>query len=129
MVRCFVTSPNDVSRTVRYVPFDIYQLWKVLMEVQKSFRVSEECVSMWMDEELYSREAHRLPPHRKEEVMEISFVYYRESDVGRNVVRYFPADDYEKIMGYFLKNFSEKFIRHGKKEVPGVFVFPLKQGE
>jgi len=122
MIRCYVTSPNDGSKTIRYIPFDIFQLWKYLMESHRNFEVTTEQASVWMDEESYSRDAPSLPPHHAEKVMEVSFLYFAESDVGRRVVRYFPLEDYETIMGYFMKNFSQEHIQESKKEVPGVFI-------
>ena len=63
MVRCFVTSPTPnpknpehTEKTVRYIPSDIFRLWRYLMEEVKGFEVHEPVTSFWVDEEMYSKE-------------------------------------------------------------------------
>jgi hypothetical protein len=105
MVRCFVTSPEPNAanpehpeRSVRYVPSDIYRLWRYLME------------------------GHNYGDHEKNKVVEVSFIYFRDSDVGRPVIRYFPLAHLEGILNFFLKNFSEAHIQGGMKKTPGFFI-------
>ena len=128
MVRCYVVSPlpnqdnpEHPERSVRYVPTDIYRLWRYLME-DKSFQVDEPLLSFWVDEEMYSKEGHSYGEHNKEKVVEVSFVYMRDSEVGRPVTRYFPLAHLESILNFFLKNFSESHIQGGMKKTPGFFI-------
>ncbi|HPQ69996.1 MAG TPA: hypothetical protein PKW95_12780 [bacterium] len=129
MVRCFVTSPNPDDRNpektnsqVRYIPGDIFRLWRYLMEEVKGFALDDEQVSFWVDEEMYSKENSTYGDHQKEKVVEVSFLYFRDSEVGRPVIRYFPLEHLEGILNFFLKNFSDKYIQGGMRKVPGYFI-------
>ena len=129
MVRCYVTSPqpNEANpehpeRSVRYVPSDIYRLWRYLMEEVKTFVIDAPVLSFWVDEEMYSREKHTYGDHECEKVVEVNFVYFRDSDVGRPVTRYFPLAHLESILNFFLKNFSEAHIQGGMRKTPGFFI-------
>ncbi len=128
MVRCFVSSPSkdgeeeSVPATVRYVPSDIHRLWRYLMEDVKGFTIEASKTSFWVDEEMYSREKAVYEEHTIDDVVEVSFVYCRDSEVGRPVIRYFPQEQFESILGFFMKNFSEEYIRGGLQKAKGYFV-------
>jgi hypothetical protein len=124
MVRCYVTSPGEKNpeATVRFVPSDIFRLWRYLMEDVKGFSVVDAATSFWVDEDMYSRERGVYGEHQIESVIEVSFVYCRDSEVGRPVIRYFPHDQLETILGYFMKNFSEDYVKGGLQKVTGYFV-------
>jgi hypothetical protein len=129
MVRCYVTSPDPKhenpegdDRTVRYVPSDIFRLWRYLMEDVKGFEIHDPQTSFWVDEEMYSRERATYGEHQVEHVAEVSFIYCRDSDVGRPVIRYFPQLHLEAILGFFMKNFSEEYIKGGMQRATGYFV-------
>lgn len=129
MVRCFVASPNRPDddfpadeKTVRYVPSDIFRLWRYLMEDVKGFAISEPATSFWVDEEMYSREKSCYDAHNTEHVIEVNFVYCRDSEVGRPVIRYFPREQLDTILQYFMKNFSDEYIKGGLQRNAGFFV-------
>ncbi|NLH49635.1 MAG: hypothetical protein GX444_13690 [Myxococcales bacterium] len=129
MVRCYVTSPNNripnpegVEKTVRYVPSDIFRLWRYLMEDVKGFAVNGTVTNFWVDEEMYSKEKDTYGRHETQNVVEVSFVYCRDSEVGRPVIRYFPQPHLENILGFFMKNFSEEYIKGAMQRTIGYFV-------
>jgi hypothetical protein len=129
MVRCFVVSPEPQpgnpeheEKTVRYVPGDVFRLWRYLMEDSKGFGVQQPVTSFWVDEEMYSRERALYGEHTVEKVVEVSFIYCRDTEVGRPVVRYFPQAHFENILSFFMKNFSDEYIKGGMQKTIGMFV-------
>jgi len=129
MIRCYVASPHpnpdnpeSQERSVRYVPSDIYRLWRYLMEEVKGFTISQPLLSFWVDEEMYSKDKSVYGEHSMEKVVEVSFLYYRESDVGRPIIRYFPHEHLENILNFFLKNFSEDYIQGAMNKAAGFFI-------
>jgi len=135
IVRCYVTSPaggqdnpENTDKTVRYVPSDIYRLWRYLMHDVKGFYIEHPKTSFWVDEALYSKEKATYGNHQAEKVVEVSFVYCRDSHVGRPVIRYFPNTHLESILGFFMKNFSEEYIRGGIQKTSGYFIDSQDEG-
>lgn len=129
MVRCYVTSPyqqqdnpEGKGSQVRYIPRDIFRLWKYLMVHVKDFKVEEELHSIWMDEEMYSKESPKLGKVKKDNVVQVYFRYFKESESGRPVIRYFPEKYLEKILSFFMKNFSTAHIRKNVKQSKGYFI-------
>jgi hypothetical protein len=129
MVRCYVTSPDPQlpnpegeEKTVRYVPSDIFRLWRYLMEDVKGFSIHDVVTAFWVDEEMYSKERATYQDHATDPVIEVSFVYTRDSEVGRPVVRYFPQLHLDVILGFFMKNFSDEYIKGGMQRANGYFV-------
>ena len=129
MIRCFVASPNphpnnpeSPEKSVRYIPSDIHRLWRYLMEEVKGFSIHDAMTSFWVDEEMYSKEKQTYGEHQMEKVVEVSFLYYRDTEAGRPVTRYFPLTHLESILNFFMKNFSERYIQGGMKKTPGYFI-------
>lgn len=130
MVRCYVTSPDasdkenpeGPGKSARYIPSDIFRLWRYLMEDVKDFAIDDVLTSFWVDEEMYSKEHAAYGNHEKEKVVEVSFLYTRDSEVGRPVTRYFPLAHLESILNFFLRNFSERYIQGGMRKSPGFFI-------
>ena len=131
MIRCSVVSPNKSNpnpeggdKSLRFIPSEIYRLWRYLMEQVKGFGIAQEIISFWVDEELYSRDKSGYGAHTAHPVVEISFVYFKDTHVGRPVIRYFPLEYYQMIMGYFMKNFTEDYIKSGPDKKTGFFIEP-----
>ncbi|MDP8223556.1 MAG: hypothetical protein P9L99_09360 [Candidatus Lernaella stagnicola] len=133
MVRCWVSSPDNDDQsssappTVRYVPSDIYRLWRYLMEDVKGFQIEGAETSFWVDDEMYSREKSIYGEHTTDHVTEVGFIYCRDSEVGRPVIRFFPQDQLEAILGFFMKNFPEEYIKGGLQKTNGFFVSVKKE--
>lgn len=125
MMRCQVRSPggSDSSSpaSVRYVPSEIFRLWQYLMVNVKGFGLTDQVVGQWMDEEMYSRD-RPSPGGEADPVVEVAFVYTRDTDLGRPVIRYFPQDSLDAIMGVFLKHFSREHIQGHARRTLGYFV-------
>ncbi|MCB1152743.1 hypothetical protein KDL45_03760 [bacterium] len=125
MVRCRVQSPDSDpgdDATLRYVPFEIFRLWRYLMEEVKGFRIEAFELGLWVDEEMASRNTHLTSGVPSDPVMEVSFTYGAHGEVGRPVIRYFPKDSFERIMQIFLRNFRKENIHGATRQVQGYFL-------
>jgi len=128
MIRCAVRSPNKANNTfyeeksLRFVPLEIFRLWRYLMEQVKKFEVSEVVTGYWMDEPTFSKEKGSFGNTEPDPVFEVFFTYTRDTKVGRPVIRYFPKERFERIMEIFLGNFSEEYIHGGTRLTRGFFV-------
>ena len=117
MVKCFV-APTGGTPQVRYVPADIFEMWRFLMERVHQLTVEEPRVSMWVaaDGSTAQPEAHPL-----DSVIEISFRYHDMGSVGRRVVRYFPENDFDAIFAAFRKHFPDDDRMHEISRRAGFF--------
>jgi hypothetical protein len=129
MVRCYVTSPSPqaenpegAGKQVRYIPKEIFRLWRFLMERVKGFEVTEQTDSFWVDEEMYSREQGSFGEHETEKVVQVYFQYFKDAEGGRPVIRYFPYDYFNQIMQFFMRNFSDEYIKADTERTFGYFV-------
>jgi len=129
MVRCKITSPfpqgdnpEGKDSQVRFIPYEIYRLWNFLMTDVKSFSIIDEKISFWVDHEQYSKDKNSYGKHKKEEVTRIYFRYFKNIHRGRPVIRYFPDGYLNKIMRFFMKNFSMNHIEDDVEEVKGYFI-------
>jgi len=129
MVRCFVTSPHrqmhnpeGEGKQVRYIPMEIFRLWKFIMVNVKDFNISEEVRSIWVDEELYCKEKPTYGEHEADRVVQVFFKYFMETENGRSVIRYFPYEYFNQIIQFFMRNFSSEYIRGDVEKTDGYFV-------
>jgi hypothetical protein len=128
MIRCFVRSPRPSGdspsdeRSPRYVPSEIFRLWRYLMESVKGFEISDIVAGVWLDEEMFTKERDSYGVVRPDVVMEVFFNYTRDTSVGRPVIRYFPQDRFEAIVAIFLRNFSGEHIQGGTRQTRGRFI-------
>ena len=124
LVRCALTGPREPgNRAVRYVPAEIFELWKHLMEHRHGFAVEPEVFSFWFDGATYAARKETFPAHAAEEVVELRFHYPGTAPAGREVLRYFPAAEYDAIRRYMDAHF-EPARREDIVETAGVFVVP-----
>ena len=110
MVRCFLSRKPEESGDIRYVPLEIYTLWRFLMERVHNLYVQGPVVSVWIPEEMQEDAAKG---EKAETVIEVKFKYMERETVGRPVTRYFPEENFDQIFGYFRKHFSEENILEG----------------
>ncbi|MBZ0270661.1 hypothetical protein K8I61_01385 [bacterium] len=114
MVRCFLSRSEDEAGDVRYVPLEIFTLWRFLMERVHNLVVGDPVVAAWVPEQ---------PAGGKgDPVVEVSFKYLEREGVGRPVTRYFPEDGFDEIFGYFRKHFVESNIMDGVRRRKGFFL-------
>jgi hypothetical protein len=119
MVRCFLSKNNEESGDVRYVPLEIFTLWRFLMERVHNLTVNAPVVSVWVPEFAYDQS-----PENKsaEPVIEVRFKYSERGGIGRPVTRYFPEDNFEQIFGYFKRHFNESNIMEGVQHRKGYYI-------
>lgn len=127
MVRCMVRSPRRSVRSrepeasQRYVPSEIFRLWRYLMEQVKGFMVFDVVTGVWVDQEMLKKDGIQRFVDQADKVIELSFSYCRETNVGRPVIRYFPEKGFHEIIDIFIKNFSKQHIRGGTQQSNGFF--------
>jgi hypothetical protein len=117
MVRCYLSGDPDQQGTVRYVPLEIYELWRFLMERVHNLAIAEPVVSKWNVEENPGDLGDG-----DEEVIEVSFKYKDTSAHGRPVIRYLPELNYDKVVRYLFAHFPEKDLMEGVNTRKGVFL-------
>lgn len=129
MVRCYIKSPfpqrdnpEGLGSQVRYIPKEIFRLWKFLMTNVKKFEISHEEHSFWVDDEGYAKEKASFQKHKAEKVIQIHFRYYKNVEGGRPVIRYFPYAYFNQIMQFFMRNFSDDHIQNDAEKITGYFV-------
>jgi hypothetical protein len=124
LVRCVIASAREPERAqARYVPADLFDLWRHMMERRHGFAVREVAAAPWIDEATYAREAGTFPPHAAEAVIEVRFLYPEPGPAPRQVLRYFPKDEYDAIRQYLVAHFDPA-RRQDVTETPGVFLRP-----
>jgi hypothetical protein len=117
IVRCEIRRKDDgTGSTVRYVPLEIYGLWRYLMEEKHRFEVVRDETSLWIDVDESPEIAYDEP--RYEPVTEVSlFLYSDPAGMYSRVSRYFPSADYEKLKSIFLSHYLPG-KRAGDPELP-----------
>jgi hypothetical protein len=110
IVRCKVSRACDgqVQESVRFVPLEVFHLWKHLMTEKHSFRVCDECVSIWFDIDGDPNVSYSDANYVK--VLRFSLLVYSAKDgMYHKITRYFPADAYEEIKPHLLGHYSQYF--------------------
>jgi len=132
IVRCRVqrrdTETN--SGSVRYIPLEIYDLWKNLMVEKHGFDVEEDCTSLWFDIDGDPHVNYADTNYHK--VIRLSVWVYSESDgMFRKVTRFFPLESYDDIKPRFLAHynghFSDKRFPARIEETHGVWLKHLER--
>ena len=119
MVRCFLSKEPEESGDIRFVPLEIFTLWRFLMERVHNLHVQSPVVSVWIPKEMQEDAAKT---EKVESVIEVSFKYMERESVGRPVTRYFPEENFDRIFGYFRKHFSEENILEGIHHRKGCYI-------
>jgi hypothetical protein len=130
IVKCFVQKKDDPdgSKTSRFVPLDIFELWKFLMEVKHNFHVSGGVTSLWFERNAASESSYAGIEY--EPVTQVEIFYFCDSDgMLHQQIRYFPAADeqaYEKVRAAFLSHYEEGREGPGNppklNEIQGVWI-------
>jgi len=110
IVRCQVSRVRAGEReeSVRYVPLDVYDLWKLLMTHKHGFQVGQECLSLWFDIDGDPNVTYSDSNYEK--VVKLSLSVYSDSDgMFRRITRYFPAVSYGQIKPHFLSHYAQCF--------------------
>ena len=119
MIRCYLSKNPEEKGDVRYVPLEIFTLWRFLMERVHNLTVQSPFVSVWVPEDSVDQ---KLSTDTREPVIEVRFKYIERSGVGRPVTRYFPEDNFDMIYGYFRRHFTEENIMEGVQHRKGYWI-------
>lgn len=108
VVRCRVSKNGcgPPEESTRYIPLDVFDLWKHLMTSRHGFEIVDEEVSLWFD---IDGDPHvTYPESDYDKVLRLSLWIYSDRDrMFRKVVRYFPQSDYPDIRPAFLSHYEE----------------------
>lgn len=121
MVKCFLTRTEDEPGSVRYIPFDIYELWRFLMEKVHKLQVVDPQVAIWMPEAYFDDLSDDDKPDQSEAVIEISFKYMQDGKLGKPVVRYFPEENFDNIYGFLRNHFPDDSKMEGVRKRKGYY--------
>ena len=98
LVRCEVARSGQRETSIRYVPLELYAMWKFLMINKHSFEIRSEISSLWVE----ALQAAAVSPDkgRIERVTELRrFVLDGEQGMISEVCRYVPDKDLETVRG------------------------------
>ncbi|HPM78594.1 MAG TPA: hypothetical protein PK961_16005 [bacterium] len=122
MVKCFLRKPGEEERSIRFVPLEIFGLWRVLMVRVHGFALLDPEVSRWIPDEseyqIYTPEMES----EAERVVEISFKYVESGRPDRPIVRYFPSAEYQDIIGFFRSHFPDESKMEGVLQRKGRYL-------
>ena len=110
IVRCQISKIREGAQetSVRFVPHDLFPLWKMLMTDKHGFSVNQACVSLWFDIDGDPNVTYSDSNYEK--VVRVSVWIYSEKDgMFRKVTRYFPSDSYNEIKPRFLAHYADHF--------------------
>ncbi len=111
MVRCFLLErgAEAQTRSLRFVPYNEFELWKYLMVHKYRFLVLEPEESVWIDEEERKRMPGVYDKFGSERVHEVRLLRYLERPrMFVPIVRYFPESDYERRKKSFLAHYDSE---------------------
>jgi hypothetical protein len=118
MVKCLLANGPADQGTVRYVPLEIYRLWRFLMERVHHFRIVSPVVSRWIaDASLGAMKSSGM-----EAVVEVRFLYQDSPNAVRPIVRYFPEQNFDEIYGYFREHFQKERVMEDVRRRLGFFL-------
>ncbi len=108
VVRCRVSKNGGgpPAESVRFVPLEVFDLWKHLMVTRHGFEIVEEQVSLWFDIDGDPHVSYSEADYEK--VLRLSMWVYSDRDrMFRKIVRYFPEADYAEIRPAFLSHYEK----------------------
>ena len=107
IVRCMVSreQADGTSKSVRYVPLEVFDLWKIVMTDRHGFSVDEDCISLWFDIDGDPNVTYADANYDK--VVRLSLSLFSEEDgMFKTVTRYFPTDSYAEIKPRLLAHYT-----------------------
>ena len=110
IVRCKVSREGGGSGpdSVRFVPLDVFRLWKHLMTDKHNFKVHDECVSIWFDIDGDPNVSYSDANYEK--VIRFSLLVYSDEDgMYHKITRFFPTGAYDEIKPRVLSHYSAYF--------------------
>jgi hypothetical protein len=102
------SGPGGAPDSVRYVPLDVFHLWKHLMTQKHNFTITDETVSIWFDIDGDPNVSYADANYEK--VMRFSMMVYSEKDgMYHKITRYFPTNGYAEIKPRLLSHYAHYF--------------------
>ncbi|HEY7412318.1 MAG TPA: hypothetical protein VII13_16335 [Vicinamibacteria bacterium] len=121
MVRCRLDGVDDVpARTLRYIPYAEFGLWKHLMETKHGRTVTVEETSVWVVEDA-ARWNSGYEPEDLEPVLHFRLQLVAREGTMVTIERYFPAESYPEAQEALLSHFPAGSCRE-LTAIPGYFV-------
>ncbi|MDI6808548.1 MAG: hypothetical protein QME66_06140 [Candidatus Eisenbacteria bacterium] len=105
LVRCEVRKKGS-SRSVRYVPSEVFELWQYLMTEKHGFDIESPVSSLWMDND--EAEGVISSEEKVDEVDEvILLVFEEERGMFKRICRYFLSSEAEQLKENLVSHFSK----------------------
>jgi hypothetical protein len=110
IVRCKVSRDGDGgdgagTESVRFVPLEIFDLWKHLMHGKHRFTVGEESASIWFDIDGDPNVSYSEANYEK--VTRFSMLVYCDRDgMYHKITRFIPTDAYAEIKPRLLSHYA-----------------------
>ncbi len=98
-------SRQGTPGTLRYVPLEIFDLWKTHMHKAHDYQVRLVQVALWVATDEPAEEADRTSTGAREPVVRVS-ILRKVSGVDVPVERYFAEDDLERVLPKFLSHYG-----------------------
>lgn len=123
IVRCEVGRPGREPYGVRFIPLEIFGMWKYLMEHKHQFEVRTEEPSLWLElDPIAPIEAAR---GSVEPVTELQlFVVTPSQGILQEVRRYLPSTEVEVVRPVLLRHYASAAGDPPWRERPGVWFRP-----
>jgi len=98
-------SRQGTPATLRFIPLEIFDLWKTHMQNAHDYQVRLVQVSLWVATEEPVDEASRALVAAREPVVRVS-IFRKVSGVDVPVERYFAEEDLDRILPKFLSHYG-----------------------
>lgn len=123
LTKCLVgrNGSSSSNHNLRYVPVDLFHLWRHYMQNQHGLTISASEVSYWVDDEALMEWAEQVSADRLEAVIEVSFyTYSSDAQTSVPVVRYLSAEDYPARKECLLRHYPSILAPPGLTHAAGL---------
>lgn len=105
LVRCEIGRAGDSGASVRFIPLDVFGMWKYLMLHKHQFEVRWAVPSLWV--ELDEAGGLDLEEDRVERVTQVRLYVFNDRDsMLSEVCRYVPTDEIDQVRPVLLKHYG-----------------------
>jgi hypothetical protein len=132
LVRCEIGRAGNSGGSVRFIPLDIFGMWKYLMLHKHQFEVRAAVPSLWV--ELEEAGGMDLEEGRIERVTEVRLYVFNDRDsMLSEVCRYVPTDEIDEVRPVLLKHYDSSSKEGGQerrwRERQGIWFRPRREEE
>jgi hypothetical protein len=120
LVKARVEREGSRGDSIRFVPLEIFDLWKSHMKATHGCEISTVQISLWVVAESGGAALAGTPSASRERVVEVRFVK-KVGSATMPVERYIPQDDLETVLPILLAHYG---IRIEDAEDSGVVLRP-----